>query len=138
MSKRVTPVLAPPTCVVGGRFARYRSAAHARRGWSAMRALGSWAVGAHRNAFAWAFGETGVVVIATAIVLAQLDRWDGVRFEQPAREVFTALALAAAGVAAAAAVVALVGPGHRRRLAAPLGLYGLVLGPVGLVEEPGV
>jgi two-component system OmpR family sensor kinase len=102
-----------------------------------MRALGSWAVRARRGGFARAFGETAAVVVATGIVLAELDRWDGVRLPQPAREVFTALALAAAGVAAAAAVVALVGPEPRRRLAAPLGLYGLVLGPVGIVEEPG-
>src|SRR5437763_8783853 len=94
------------------------------------------AVGADARAFVRAFGETGAVMVVTGLVLVQLDRLDGVQLPQPAREVFSGLALAAAGVAGAAAVAAMIGTGHRR-LAAPLGVYALILGPVGLVEEPG-
>ncbi|WP_143268720.1 sensor histidine kinase [Amycolatopsis vastitatis] len=59
---------------------------------------------------------TALVVLA----LWQFDRWDGVPLGSPARDAGAVLALAAAGVATAAAVVAALGPAEagRRRQAA--------------------
>jgi signal transduction histidine kinase len=138
-----------------------------------MRSLRSLTMGARRGRSPAALMEAGTVTALVVLALWQFDRWDGVPLGPPARDAGAVLALAAAGVATAAAVVAALVPvepggrkagmaghrnpaeaghrnpaeiGHRkagtagtgyRRLAAPLGFYGLVVIPAGVVGAPG-
>src|SRR5437764_13065637 len=111
-----------------------------------MRSLHSLTVGVAGGRRPAALAEAGAVTALVMLALWQFDRWDGVPLGSPARDAGAVLALAAAGVATAAAVVAALGPveagrrnpaarrktaGRRnpgrpgyRRLAAPLGFYG--------------
>ncbi|WP_125591445.1 sensor histidine kinase [Amycolatopsis balhimycina] len=104
-----------------------------------MRSLRSLTVGVQGGRSPAALVEAGGLTALVVLALWQVDRWDGVPLGPPARDAGAVLALAAAGVATAAAVVAALGPaeaGHRK-LVAPLGFYGLVVIPAGVVGGPG-
>jgi two-component system OmpR family sensor kinase len=86
-----------------------------------------------------ALAETGVVTILVLGGLWQVDRLDDVDFGQPGRDIFMVLALAAAGVAAAAAVMARISSASaatpNRRLALPLAFYAVAMIPAGVIES---
>ncbi len=83
--------------------------------------------------------EAGTATALAVLVLWQFDRWDGVPLGAPTEDAGVVLALAAAGLAIAAAVVDVLGPAGAgcRKLWAPLGFYGLVVIPAGVVGVPG-
>jgi two-component system OmpR family sensor kinase len=103
-----------------------------------MRSLQPSVVGTRGGRHPAALLEAGGVTALVVLALWQFDRWDGVPLGPRARDAGLVLALAAAGVATAAAVVAALGPAEagRRKLVAPLGFYGLVI-PAGVVGVPG-
>jgi two-component system OmpR family sensor kinase len=87
-----------------------------------------------------AFGQAAGIAVAVGFLLWLCDRLDGRPLGSDARDFYTLLNLAAAGLATAAAIVARLGPDSlmapRRTLAGPLAFYGVVLIPGSVLLTP--